>query len=64
MTAAFQWFDAAIYSLVFLLIGAAFWRVLRTPRVPYKARERERAREQAWACFRAFLGALWEVARS
>lgn len=59
-----QWLDAALYSVVGLLVLAAAWVVLRTPRVPYKARERERAREYAWKCFLAFLGALWEVARS
>ena len=59
-----QWLDASVYSLIFLAIAVLFWMVLRRPAVPYKARERERAREHAWKCLRAFLAGLWAVARS
>lgn len=61
---ALAWLDAAVYAAILLAIGALFWIVLRRPHVPFQARERERAREHAWKCFRAFLAAMWEVARS
>lgn len=64
MNTALAWLDAALAVIVLLGIGLLFWIVLRRPHVPFQARERERAREHAWKCFRAFLAAMWEVARS